>query len=294
MNVSSLKIKDDNNFIVVCIDNNSYSINVFNMKNKSILSKITMSGHIGLITCTCFSNDGSVIVSCSEDKTIKVWDIYKGELLFTLSGHKKWVYSIDISHNNEYITSGSADNSIFLWGIFRKVIIRKMNYHSDTVTCVKFNSNSSEILSASCDFTICLSNTHNGKLIKRFVGHEYIISNVNFNNDCTKIISTSFDGSVRLWDKKTGLVINKFETKVDISRSSIISSNNNLVISFGNKKIFVWCAKTCKILKIFDCHDNKADLVSFSKDGTSFYSFGIDEENDILEFFQQNIPKYIL
>jgi WD40 repeat protein len=261
-------------------------------------SKKTMRGHTGVITCSCISNDGSVLITGSRDMTIKGWDVSNSRngchLLFTLSGHKKWVYSVDISNDNEYITSGSGDKHIILWGVLRKVIIRKINHHSDSVTCVKFNSNGSEIVSASSDFSICLSNMRNGKLIKRFIGHEYIVSGVNFNNDCSKIISTSFDGSLCLWDKETGKMINKFETKIDISRLCIISPDDNLVISFGNRKIFVWCVKTCKILKIFECHENKADLVSFNNDGTSFYSFGIDEENDILECFEQKIPTRFL
>ena len=292
--VSSVKIKNDNNVIVACIDNNNNNINIFNMYNKELSSKITLTGHTNIITCTCINKGGSIIVSGSEDKTIKGWNIINGELLFTLFGHNKWIYSVDISNDNSYIISGSSEKSIYLWGIFRKVIIRKIIKHSDTITCVKFNSDNTEIVSSSCDFTICLSNTKNGKLIRRFIGHKYIISNVNFNNDDTKIISTSFDGTIRLWDKKTGENINKFEIKEDIARSSIISPNGKLIISFGNRKIFVWCVEKCKLLKIFQCHDNKADLVSFNKDGNCFYSFGIDEENDILEFFEQKIPKHLL
>jgi WD40 repeat protein len=294
--VSSLKIKNDSDIIVVCIDNNNKHINVFNIHNKEISSKITIISRTNIITCTCISTDCSIIVSGSEDTTVKGWDIDNGELLFTLTGHKHWIYSVDISNDNSFIISGSADKSVFLWGILRQVIIRKITHHTDTITCVKFNSDNTEILSASCDFTICLSNTKNGKLIKRFIGHKYIISNVNFNHDCTEIISTSFDGTVRLWDKKTGKNINKFEIKqdIDIVRSSIISKNGKLIISFGNRKIIIWCAKKCKILKIFECHENKADMVLFNKDENCFYSFGIDEENDILEFFEQRIPKRIL
>ena len=264
------------------------------MYNKELISKITITGHTNIITCTCISKDGSIIVSGSEDKTIKGWNIMNGELLFTLSGHNKWIYSVDINNDNSFIISGSSEKSVFLWGIFRRIIIRKLIHHSDTITCVKFNSDNTEIVSCSCDFTICLSNPNNGKLIKRFIGHKYIISNVNFNHDDTKIISTSFDGTIRLWDKNTGENIKKFEIKQDIARSSIISKNGKLIISFGNRKIFIWCVKKCKLLKIFECHENKADIVSFNKEENCFYSFGIDEEHEILEYFEQKMPKHIL
>ena len=294
MRASSLKITGKDSAIIVCVDTknnkNTKNIKIFNIKDNEISTTVNIVAHNGIITSTCISDDLSVIISGSEDNTIKGWDIVNGELLFTLLGHNKWVYTLDISNDNGYIASGSGDNKIFLWGIFRKVLIRKIKVHSSLITCVKFNKNSSEIVSSSCDFTICLSNTKTGKLIKRFLGHTYIISNVNFSDDDSKIISTSLDGTVRLWDKNTGIIINKFEIMDDICRSSIISPSNNLIISFGNRKIYIWCVKTCKILKIFECHDTKTDLVSFSMDGKSFCSVGIDEENNILEFFKQNIP----
>jgi WD40 repeat protein len=166
-----------------------------------------------------------------------------------------------------------------------------MHGHTDTVTCVRFNHDSTEIVSSSCDFTICLWNAKKGKLIKKFIGHDYIVCNVNFNNNSTIIVSSSLDGSIRLWDIKSGTVINKFEAKGDICRYAILSPTGNLVISYGNRRIFIWSTITCQLLKTFECHDNRVDLVSFCNNGNSFYSCGIDEENDIFELFKQRIPK---
>jgi hypothetical protein len=57
---------------------------------------------------------------------------------------------------------------------------------------------------------------------------------------------------------------------------------------------YIWSVSKCKILKIFECHENKADLVSFNIDENYFYSFGIDQEHDILEFFETtNTIKFI-
>jgi len=293
--VSSLKFNNDG-YIIACIDNHNINkyIKIYNFINGNLYSQITIVVGINIITCTCISDDCSLIVSGSEDMTIKGWNIDNGELLFTLIGHTHWIYSVDISNDNSFIISGSADKSVCLWGIFRKVLIRNIKHHTDTVTCVKFSSDNTEILSASCDFTIRLTNTNNGKLIKRFIGHTYIISNVKFNHDDSKIISTSFDNSVRLWDKKTGYTIGKFETNEDVLRSSIISRSGKIIISFGNKKIIIWCVKRREILKIFKCHNNKADVVLFNRDENCFYSVGIDQKRNNIEFFEQVLPNFIL
>ena len=35
--------------------------------------------------------DGRRVVSASEDKTLKVWDVATGECVATLEGHSHWV-----------------------------------------------------------------------------------------------------------------------------------------------------------------------------------------------------------
>jgi WD40 repeat protein len=35
-----------------------------------------------------WSPNGSKVVSCSEDKTVRVWDVNRGECIATLTGHE--------------------------------------------------------------------------------------------------------------------------------------------------------------------------------------------------------------
>jgi WD40 repeat protein len=37
-------------------------------------------------SCSC-SPDGSNVVSCSADMTLRVWDVSRGECIVTLTGH---------------------------------------------------------------------------------------------------------------------------------------------------------------------------------------------------------------
>ena len=289
ISISSVRI-EENETIVTCTNNNI--VKVYTVHNGEIYFQNTIIGHSGVITNVSISPDTMMIATCSEDKTIRVWDSMSGVSLFTLLGHKKWVYSVSFSHDNTQLVSGSGDNTVRLWNIKRKMLIRTMRGHTDTVSCVKFNKDSTEIVSSSCDFDIYLWNAKNGKIIKKFVGHDYIVCNVNFNHNCDMLISASLDGTVRLWDIKTGTTLIKFQIKNDISRYAMVSPSGNLVISHGNRKIFVWSTITCQLLKTLECHDNKVDLIAFNENGSSFYSCGIDEENDIFELFEQKIPKY--
>ncbi len=56
-----------------------------------------------------FTNNMKYIISASDDKTIKIWELQKCNLIRTLYGHKSEITSIDITKDDQQIASGSRD-----------------------------------------------------------------------------------------------------------------------------------------------------------------------------------------
>ena len=88
-----------------------------------ILSAITgiqmaiLSGHTRSVGSLVFSLDGTSLVSGSNDRTIKLWDMQTGGVVKTFKGHTGKVYSVSISADSSTIASGSWDKTICLWDI---------------------------------------------------------------------------------------------------------------------------------------------------------------------------------
>ena len=59
----------------------------------------------------------NVIVSSSEDMTLKVWSIKNAELLQTLEGHTNLIQHVAIAPNGQYIVSLSKDHTLRVWDI---------------------------------------------------------------------------------------------------------------------------------------------------------------------------------
>ena len=60
-------------------------------------------------------DNSNILVSCSYDKTIKMWDITSGSCLSTLRGHSDWVIGMAFSADGQWLISGSQDKTIRLW-----------------------------------------------------------------------------------------------------------------------------------------------------------------------------------
>lgn len=64
-----------------------------------------------------FNPEGDMVLSCSRDKTIKLWEINTGYCKRTWVGHENWVRRLAISSDGQTIVSGSDDQSVMVWSI---------------------------------------------------------------------------------------------------------------------------------------------------------------------------------
>ena len=67
----------------------------------------TLLGHAGPVWCMV--RRGPILVSGSQDKSAKIWDINKCILNHTLLGHNAAIFSVDMNENGSIIITGSAD-----------------------------------------------------------------------------------------------------------------------------------------------------------------------------------------
>ncbi|KAG2126823.1 WD40-repeat-containing domain protein [Suillus clintonianus] len=76
-----------------------------------------LQGHTGPVRSVSVSPDGKYIVSGSDDKIIRVWDLGTGETVGSLRGHTGPIWSVSISPDSKHIVSGSEDKSIRVWDL---------------------------------------------------------------------------------------------------------------------------------------------------------------------------------
>jgi WD40 repeat protein len=122
----------------------------------------TLSGHESTVWCFDFNSNGSLIASCSEDQSIRIWKIvnlssFNYECIQVLSNaHNRSIYRISWSNQNDCLCSGGGDNRIHIYkesqGLWS--LAHFITAHEGDVNCVSWHPKEPTILSCSDDGTV--------------------------------------------------------------------------------------------------------------------------------------------
>jgi WD40 repeat protein len=82
----------------------------------------------------------SLIASAFKNGTIKILDIFTGEILQNLEGHTSIVNSICFSSDENKIVSCSDDKTIKIWDVYTGELINTLTGHTDSVISVCFSN----------------------------------------------------------------------------------------------------------------------------------------------------------
>jgi platelet-activating factor acetylhydrolase IB subunit alpha len=77
---------------------------------------MTFTAHENWVRSVLIHPTGKYIISCSDDKTIRVLDVKEGRCMRTITeAHGHFVSSIAMSANYPVLVSGSVDRNVCVW-----------------------------------------------------------------------------------------------------------------------------------------------------------------------------------
>lgn len=166
--------------------------------------KFCLTGHRSPVLKVIFHPIFNILVSGSEDATIKVWDFETGEYERTLKGHTDSVQDINFDTSGKLMVSCSADMSIKIWDFHQTYECIKTLYgHDHNISSICFMPAGDFIISASRDKTIRMWEVATGYCIKQFTGHREWVRVARPSPDGSLIASCSHDQTIRVWNTMT-------------------------------------------------------------------------------------------
>ena len=211
-------------------------------KGRLLKEILHLKGHDDhVITCLQFNPQSNIIVSGSDDNTLRVWSSVNGRCLQTLTGHSGGVWCSQLSPDN-VVVSGSTDRTVKIWNALTGECKHTLHGHTSTVRCMALHGN--HVVSGSRDRSLRIWNITTGKCCHQLTGHNEAVRCVQFNGEI--VVSGAYDYLVKVWDAKTEACIYTLEGHTN-RVYSLQFDGVNIVSGSLDTLIKVWDAKTGKL-----------------------------------------------
>jgi mitogen-activated protein kinase organizer 1 len=264
--------------------------------------KTVLKGHIASVSKVAFNSKGEYCVSCSYDKTIRLWNPYKEKCIKVYRGHGYQVVDLDVHSDNSQIASCGGDKTPFLWDVQTGTVIRKFKGHDSNINCIRFGCMESILVTCGYDKAVKIwdCRSRNFEPIQTIMNATDSVSSVCITQ--FEIITGSIDEHVRTYDVRQGQMkvdhighpITSLRTTKDekLLLVSTLDSTIRLFDRYDGKLLVTYTGHKNTGYPITSLFDNRdATVLSGSEDG-SFYWWNT-EDGKLLQSKKAHISRLV-
>lgn len=149
------------------------------------------------------------LLSCSEDKTVRLWSLDLWQCVVAYRGHDTPVWDIAWGPFGHYFATAGHDKTARLWVTDRIRQQRIFAGHDRDVDCVCFHPNSAYVFTGSSDRTVRMWAVTTGNAVRMFTGHTGNITALACSPDGKILASADDQGCILLWDLAPGRLLKR-------------------------------------------------------------------------------------
>jgi WD40 repeat protein/serine/threonine protein kinase/class 3 adenylate cyclase len=216
-----------------------------------------------------FSPQGGWLAAANWDGQIALWNLPRGQRVWTHTAHRSRVYGLAFSSRGEWLVSGGFDQQINIWEVATQKKLRTLRGHLNEVWSVEFSSDDRFLLSSSKDGTIRLWEPRAEAQPTRW-WLDSSDSFLGFAADGRRFVSITTNGTtLRHWDGprlvKT-VPLQKIEPKEGVFRPVLSPRSLNLFTGTTNGTVYVHSAETGRAIRSLKLADQLNGLTAVSPD----------------------------
>jgi len=282
-------------------------------KNPESIS--TLPGHEGKINSAKFSPNGHQILSTSEDKTARIWDVEQRTLQVKLSGHSDGVKYAEFNSSGDKVVTASADKTVRLWDLKDQRILEPLIFkHDMAVKHAKFAFFEKQWVMSTTDSSTMLWDTDNERLFikpnfkfepsadeqklliisdnivkifsidfifspnilpMRILPHPSKVDFAQFSKDGQRVITVS-DKTAQIWDISSTSSPISLTHEVLINHVALSSDGRKVISTVGNAAL-LWDADSGQRLMTLT-HKDQVTYAEFSMDGQKIVTVSGDNK----------------
>lgn len=239
-------------------------------------------GHMGAIDDLCWSPDGALVASISEDKTTHVWDVKTGAIVQTYRDARRHAMALAWSPDGALLAFGyagdkrNAETLQVIQALAGKQVFAYVsnagfwNTQADkTIFAVAWSPDGTRLACGGGEYKIDIFNTRLWKQQITYKGHHSAVYAIAWSPDGRQIISTGADDAMHIWDAMNGRHVATYFKHTGIISGVAWSLNGQRIVSASyDKTALVWNAVTGTVLTTYHDHTDRIQSVAWAPDGT--------------------------
>ena len=265
-------------------------------KKKNLMKNKFLKTHNGGFLCLAISNDGKLLLTGSDDQTVRVWDFFGRKQIACYAEHKSNVNCVVISSTSNFAVSGSMDRSLIMWDLKNHCVSNVFRGHTGSIQSVALSFDENFMISGGYNYEIYIWNMKSFQLIQfiethapvysvLFASNEFFVSGIgkhiqtwNINSSSqhqsleahdleinsiartsssTILITGSDDKTVKLWESSSLKKLGILKGHTQAVKSVCVTSDDSQIISSSNDyKIIIWSIKYLSKIHEFSHHDD--------------------------------------
>ncbi|OMJ90397.1 hypothetical protein SteCoe_7199 [Stentor coeruleus] len=245
-----IDLKQGSIWTMTLIENDKYvlSAGASGTIKKLLFSDLSLvdefTGHTDEINFINISSDESKMFTCSDDRTVRQWDLKapeSSERSEVLYYHNGIVYSCDLSLDEKYIASSSADRTVKVYSLNEKRELATMTEPSSLVWCVKIAGNNRFVTAGDQEGIVWIWEFGTWNLTKKLLGHQDRVRYMSLSLDSSFLVTAGLDHVIKVWDLKLGRKEITLIGHTNWVKFALISKDQKTVFSCADdRKVASW------------------------------------------------------
>ena len=237
----------------------------------------TLLGHEAPVTSLAFNSNHSHLISGSEDRTVRVWDIADPKFpeLLKYTEHDSAVQAVQFADAATVLSAGT-DGKIHQWKLADGELVRSLEGHAGQVRSLAVSATT--VASASADGTVRLWNRSNGMAV-RTIEHGARVTHVALSVDNSKVASWGDDRQLKIWQTADGSLVKTVNTAEQDLTSLAFSPNSQQLAATVGSEVRTWQTSDGGELQFFPEHALLTKAVAYLPDSKTLIS--VDAGNSL-------------